>query len=186
MTGVRWKPSVDAICVAKDHAVDGEYRTDLDGGTRTADDQTEDNFTGKLAEGCASEYLSHIGLPHEWDAEENDMAGADLDLYGLAVDVKMRYGDRRDDPDLILTLDRREADIYVQVDLHKTETSWEARIVGWITHEEAEQVWSPFNYGTKEKRLVPRDTLHPVGSLVTRIVPLVNTAQDGQTATPQL
>ena len=186
MTGVRWTPSVDALVIAHDHAVGGGYRTDLDGGTRTADDQTEDNFTGKLAEGCASEYLHHIGLPHEWDAYEECAADADIDLYGLAVDVKMRYGDRYYDPDLIVTLDRVTPDIYLHVDLYQTETGWEGEIVGWITHDEAEQVWKPFQNSRKEKRLVPRDALHPVGSLVTRIVPLANTAQDGQTASPQL
>jgi hypothetical protein len=179
---VSWTPSVAALCAAKDHPIDGDYPEDLDGGTRTPDDQREDNFCGKLAEACASEYLRHIGLPHDWDADESDVTGADINLYGLAVDVKMRYGDRRADPDLILTLDRQKADLYVQVDFHKTETCWEARIIGWITHDEAEQVWSPFKFGAKDKRLVPRDALHPVGSLVTRIVPLANTAQDGQTA----
>mgnify|MGYP000241765785 CR=1 FL=1 len=182
MTGVRWTPSVKSLVIAHDHAVKGDYPEDLDGGTRDADDQREDNFAGKLAEGCASEYLAHIGLPHVWDAEEANVTGADIDLFGLDVDVKMRYGDRYYDPDLILTLDRREADLYVQVDLHKTETGWEGEIVGWITHDEAEQVWRPFDNGEKPKRLVPREALYRVGSLVSRIVPLANTAQDGQTA----
>jgi len=187
MSGLLY-PSAEVLATAVRHARDGDYPDHNDASRMTREEQEIHNFRSKASEGVFSAWLESQCIPHDWDAIEDDPTDVDVSAYGVGIDVKMRqpWTAPGGDADLLITTSRVTPDIYFQLDIHPDRDRFGFSLVGWITHDEAKRVWRNADFAPTADKYVPRRHLKSPSSLLDGLVQMKNTAQDGQTASPQV
>lgn len=143
------------------------YRNDRDLG-RSCDDWRLDVFLGELAEHVAAAHLTdELDLDVRLVSDEEDPS-VDLDVSGVAIDVKMRKLWEREDPDLIVRAKRYpSADAYLMVELDRMATGYSANIAGWVALQEVVAYGEGFltNRSKHRKLLVNRKHLRDIDTL---------------------
>jgi hypothetical protein len=143
-----------------------DYQNDHDLGRSDAD-WSLDVFLGDLAEQVAASYLSELDLDVRLISDEEDPS-VDIEVEGVAIDVKMRKLWERENPDLIVRAKRYpSADSYLMVELDRTATGYAANMAGWVSVQEVVAYGDEFLPGRSkhDKLLVDRSHLRDIKSL---------------------
>lgn len=128
-------------------------------------------FLGALAEVVAADRLPAL-TPGGRLVNDAESTSADIDIGGVAVDIKLRKLWQREEPDLFVrALSNPSADAYVMVEADWRDGRHHLALRGWVAQPE---VWS---YGRliltdeseHDKLLVNRDRLRPMETLPDRL-----------------
>ncbi|UPW01654.1 hypothetical protein M0R88_06020 [Halorussus gelatinilyticus] len=156
------RPTHDQYARAMTWMENCKWDFDADGGVRDRDEWRRDVFFGAVAEQVASDWLEGHDVVHRRVTDDED-ASCDIDAYGVSIDVKLRYGERFSNPDLLVRErgDGVGADIYLLVEARQVDADGppEFGVVGLATADKVDREGRPFRHGAHDKTLVDRDAL---------------------------